>query len=125
MVETDKDWPSRDELSSLAITPSPSQLYFDCQILHTIPGDWRPTPVCYGVSNETVEAIAAGLHALWPAGVIRGNYPPPKNPRKLNFVEAVNASLRRMHEVNGQGNWAEVVRSKQLCTCAPPCFEAV
>ncbi|KAJ1305791.1 hypothetical protein OPQ81_010521 [Rhizoctonia solani] len=113
-VEIDKDWPSRDELSSLTLTPSPRRLYFELKIAHTTPGDERLTLILYGLPIEKVEAIALGLHKLWPKGVTCGTNLRPDRDGRLRCTDAINAALRRLREVDGHGDWEEVVPLKHL-----------
>ncbi|KAJ1305775.1 hypothetical protein OPQ81_010505 [Rhizoctonia solani] len=111
-IEMDKDWPSKEKLSSLSLTPSPSQLYFDLNIVHTISANRRPTPIYYGLTNEKAEEIAAGLHALWPKGVVCDNYQPPYNDGRLRCTDEINTALRRLRGVHGDDDWAKLIPLK-------------
>ncbi|KAH7335989.1 hypothetical protein B0J17DRAFT_707861 [Rhizoctonia solani] len=83
-VKMEADWPSRANLSLLALAPSPSQLHIDLQNIDT--NSW---PIHNGLPTEKAEVIAACLHALWPKGVICED-------NQRNGADEINAALGRL-----------------------------
>ncbi|CAE7170960.1 unnamed protein product [Rhizoctonia solani] len=92
-VRLNTEWPSKDELSSFALTPSQSRLYFHLQLdkLHPIRG---PRMVMEALPNEEVEMLALGLHILWPKGVICEPQQRSDKGGKPSYTDQINTALR-------------------------------
>ncbi|CAE7139499.1 unnamed protein product, partial [Rhizoctonia solani] len=100
-VQLNGEWPSKDDLSSLVLIPSPSQLYFRLQFasshiegIETVidTGDRLP---------EAIERIALVLHALWPKGVICEPQRQLDEDGKPSYTSQINTALRALYEASG------------------------
>ncbi|CAE6481523.1 unnamed protein product [Rhizoctonia solani] len=110
-------WPSRDELSLLVLTPSSSQIYFDLQIFHRIllDEDLDFEPSVWNNDNKDVEDIAAGLHALWPKGVVCEADKLPRKTGMVSCVDEVNEELGQLHNIDGHdGHMAMMPPKRKL-----------
>ncbi|KAH7335986.1 hypothetical protein B0J17DRAFT_719650 [Rhizoctonia solani] len=93
-VQVNTDWPSSDELFSLALTPSQSRLYFHFSGARPAPG--RLAGARFMIPNEKVEAVAAGLHALWPNGVVCEAYQRLGKDTEPSWTDKVNTTLGQL-----------------------------
>ncbi|CAE6465861.1 unnamed protein product [Rhizoctonia solani] len=111
-VEMDTHWPSRGELSRLALTPSPSQLYLHLRIFYPLEHqqiEQIGLEIRHGLPNRIVEAMAACLHALWPNGVICETDRRPDKYGRVSWTHNVNAALQRLRELEVDGHSDQTV----------------
>ncbi|CAE6460787.1 unnamed protein product [Rhizoctonia solani] len=100
------DWPSVDELFLLPLTPSPSYLRFNIHIFRDI---LDPVEIRFGLSNNMLETIASGLHALWPKGLICETRRRPGEDSEALCTARINEALKRMRDADERGNEMEVM----------------
>ncbi|KDN38483.1 hypothetical protein RSAG8_09468, partial [Rhizoctonia solani AG-8 WAC10335] len=105
-------WPSKDELSSLALTPSPSQLYFHLQLVNLVPDLEDITEKRDGLPKEKVDAMAMALRALWPKGVICRTCRRPDKDGKPSYTDEINTVLVRLRAVDEHNGQTEVIPLK-------------
>lgn len=115
-------WPSTEEISLLALAPSPSRLHFHLRIFDGLDG-WDVMEVLDELPNQKLETIAAYLHALWPEGVICEAYHRPRKGGRPGYTDQINAALRKLRELDGHGYQAEAIPPKYICKRALPWFE--
>ncbi|CAE6439068.1 unnamed protein product [Rhizoctonia solani] len=98
-VRVNMDWPLAHELHTLMLTPSPSQL--ELQFLSCGFATCFPSVAGFESLPEAVEAVAAGLHELWPKGVTCGTY---RKVSGMNLMNRLNVELKRLREAHGYGS---------------------
>ncbi|CAE6485977.1 unnamed protein product [Rhizoctonia solani] len=118
-VKMNSNWPSGDGLSSFVLTPSSSCLCFHLQIVD--PNTFLE--MHSGLTIKEIEAIAAGLHALWPEGIICESYRRPDKGGDLRYTDRINAALGQLREVDGQSNQTELMLQNSACKRIPPWVE--
>ncbi|KAH7335962.1 hypothetical protein B0J17DRAFT_707843 [Rhizoctonia solani] len=125
-IETNKDWPSKHEVALLTLTPSPSQLCLYLAIvgflLKIIPDD-----LCFeGIPSQKLEVIGAGLHTLWPKGLVCKAYQLPESLKKRepNYADKINATLKQLRKADGHGDETEVTLQDYARQCNPSWFES-
>ncbi|KAH7335979.1 hypothetical protein B0J17DRAFT_719644 [Rhizoctonia solani] len=121
-VRLTTDWPSRDKILSLDLTPSPSPLYFHIQNASFTPSLGMALEIRDGIPKEDVEVIAAGLHALWPKGVTCGDYRRPDKSGAPSYTEGINTALKRLREIDQFNDRKEVAPLKYTRKCVSPWF---
>ncbi|CAE6489300.1 unnamed protein product [Rhizoctonia solani] len=116
-------WPSKHIIASLALTASPSQLclYFGVAgFLLRAPDELRREEIL----DQKLEAIAAGLHAFWPKGLICEAYEVPDSlNEEPSYTDKINATLEQLRGDDGHGNETQVTLQDHARRCNPSWFK--
>ncbi|CAE6354937.1 unnamed protein product [Rhizoctonia solani] len=95
-------WPLGRELHTLMLAASPSRL--ELQFLSCNFATCLPAIASFENPVGAVEAVAAGLHELWPKGVTCGTYRKVADGLGISWINQLNAELKRLRKAHEYGS---------------------